>query len=284
METETETPLPMNLPPELAKYGYHLVDGDIIPRVVACTHGQEKSGKNTWALSAPGPIVVIGLDANTEVSCARAARGGKEIILLDKFKPPKEIKGKTDLQARAKKVLGELEAAVAAIVKHALPRTLFIDTGTELYELVRLALLGKLTKVMPHNYAEVNTYMRVFLQDLMENEKLNIIITHKVKKEYGTMTDANGAKKEAWTGKYEMAGFADYLFQANLTAVHEFASKKVKGEIANTWSTTVLRSSENMQELANKRYENEENVFWQVAVGMWDGMGEGGDPEYWGAE
>ena len=87
------------------------------------------------------------------------------------------------------------------------------DTSTEAYELARLSRFGKLTQVMPHNYAEVNNEWRELLRTAYDSD-MNTVFIHKMKAVWINNTR---------TKDYEVAGFSemDYLSQVNLIHYRE---------------------------------------------------------------
>ena len=107
--------------------------------------------------------------------------------------------------AAADKELAKFETNYQTALKQA--RTIVIDTGTELWELLRLAEFGKLAAVLPHQYAAVNQQMTRLIK-LAYDSDANLLITHKLKAQW------IGDKK---TDVYEFAGMKDvpFLVQAH---------------------------------------------------------------------
>ncbi len=143
--------------------------------------------------------------------------------MIDKFAISKEIQRAifqlpviigVNKEVKEKKTIDECEALweefkrlfVTALKSKA--RTIVIDTATEAWELARLAKLGRLAQVMPHQYTAVNSEYRDLIRAAYAYDK-NILLLHKLKPKY--MNDKR-------TNKYERAGFSEtgFLVQTNL--------------------------------------------------------------------
>jgi hypothetical protein len=83
-------------------------------------------------------------------------------------------------------------------------RTIVVDTETEMYELVRLAKLGRTEQVKERYYGSVNADMRKVIQVGKDSDK-NIIFTRKVKNVY------IGDKRQK---EFEGAGFSGTEYEA----------------------------------------------------------------------
>jgi hypothetical protein len=84
-----------------------------------------------------------------------------------------------------------------------------------------MSSFGKLTKIMPNQYDEVNAIMRSILRAPEENGK-NLIVTRKFKEKYvsakTTNKDGSTGTKDSWDGTYIPSGYKDtpYLVQCNV--------------------------------------------------------------------
>ena len=181
--------------------GFTPASTEIPKRLVANIQGREKTGKSHVSLTAPGPILYFDLDIGTEGVVEKFKRAGKDVWLYT-IRVPKTAPADvyTSMWNDAK-----LKLDMAWQLGKG---TVVIDTFTETYELSRLALLGKLAQVMPHQYAEVNTAFREFIRQAYDSP-MNTIFIHKVKPKW-----VNNVR----TAEYEMAGFGDvrYTVQINL--------------------------------------------------------------------
>jgi hypothetical protein len=175
-------------------------------RLIVSVQGQEKTGKTHFALTAPGPIAFQDIDIGTEGVVDKPEFAGKEIHLAE-YALDFPFEQKTAEQAW-KQFLNDYKGQLGSTV-----RTAIIDNATEMWDLMRVAKFGRLTQVLPHLYATVNSEFRGMLR-LAYKSDVNLILVHKVKKEY---------INEQWNGKYERSGFNDigYLVQVMVETYKE---------------------------------------------------------------
>lgn len=213
------------------------------PRIILAVDGTDKSGKTRFALTAPRPLVYLDTDIGSEGVIEKADR--PDLILTPKpfmFRPS-EITWELDEAAKSAAIMRAAEPELERFRKvylHALTqpvvsihgqkhkaRTVVIDNGSEVWELLRLCYLGKLTQVKPHHYTEVNGLMRDLVRAAYDND-VNVIWIHKLKAEY----KENAEGKSSKSGILQRVGFSDmsYLVQANLLA-HRVPSNVVQDQV-----------------------------------------------------
>lgn len=190
-------------------------------RLVVGIDGLEKVGKSQFALSAPGPMAYQNLDIGLE-GVIQKHQTSKEIwlaeygILVEKG---------DDQQALMLKAAPEFERFVKDWRETVIPgfksgklRTGVWDTGTELWELQRMARLGKLTQVMPHHYTALNSEYTNLVREVFETSG-NLIILHKLKQQW----TENALGKATKSGNYDRSGFSGtgFLVQVNATVWRE---------------------------------------------------------------
>lgn len=207
---------------DLVKLGFELPEPqEEIPRIVASASAAEKSGKSHWGIMTwPDPLAVISLDTGTLPIVQKARRAGR-VVIYNKFKEPEAVftdEGKVKVVAGSERNAYEkewdrLKDCFKVLVSNRKIRTLVVDTGTQMWELLRMARHGKLTQVMPQHYTATNAEMREVVTSVFERLDLNALFLHKMKKQYKARGD-----KEVWTGAWERAGFGDmpYLVDMNL--------------------------------------------------------------------
>lgn len=222
-------------------------------RIVIAIDGRERQGKTHFCLTAPGPIVYLDFDMGGEGVVEKAQAKGKTIIRTAPFvaRPPETTD--EDVQVLSQAEWDRFKKSYDAfLTKPALSvngvkvkaRTVIIDTGTEMYELLRLAWFGKLTQISSFKYRETNSIMRDIVRAALESD-VNVILTHKMKAEW---KKGAGDDKQSKTGAYERAGFEEmgHLVQANLFAYRaplfgasdaKWKFKPGSGE-AHEWTTT----------------------------------------------
>lgn len=243
---------------------FSLVDGTPPRRrLVISVAGRDKHGKNHLAFTAPGPIVLLDFDIGSEgvvekFQSGEANNGVPKVIIRSKpfiVKPPEVVEGNQDAEKIAEaewrrfhgaylRSLREPVVKIHGKAKRA--RTIIVDTGSEQWELLRLATFGKLVQVPSFKYREVNSIMRDMVRQALDGD-VNVIFLHKLDNEWvKTGKDAAGNEKQAKSGVALIKGFDEmaHLVQANIfsyrapmadTRPAEWKVKVGLGE-ADTWT------------------------------------------------
>jgi len=204
-------------------------------RVVVNVESRDKEGKTDLALSGRPPIVYFDIDTGSESVIERFKASGKEIYVYKM----KIIKSDQE-QAVHQRQWQELKDMATAA--WGLPQgTVIFDTWGEAYELARLSILGRLEKVPPYLYGEVNREMKE-LTRLAFDSTMSTVFIHKMKPIY--LNDKR-------TDNYELAGWGDitYNVQVNL---RPFSEEDDKG---NTVFKVLVRNCRPNARMANKVYE-----------------------------
>jgi hypothetical protein len=184
----------------IASLGLKKADTTIRRRLIINVVGKEKQGKTNFGLTAPGPIILFDLDYGLEGVVSKFA-GTKAIY-------PSEYRINEISPAHFLSTWERFKKEFGGALKEKEVRSVIVDTGTEMWELIRLARFGKLTQVMPQHYGPVNSELRGLIRDAYSSDK-NLIILHKMTEIY---------KNNQPTGEFGMAGFKDipYNVQVNL--------------------------------------------------------------------
>lgn len=241
----------MSLPASFAREGFSIKPAKY-HRLMLGSDGPANTGKTEFALTAPGPGIVICLDRGFDA-------------MLDNPNPPptrrndyafKVVNAPLALGADKATYLEYWQSFRADVYKAiALPesRTIVIDGDSDSWELQRLAEFGKLTQIPSIMYTGVNTARRLFYSRLHDSGKI-IIATNKVKKAYrdkvkddGTTEMREGKPVREWDGAtYDRQGFEDqeYLWQVQLRHLYD--------EEKHEWGIRIIRAK------ANKDVEGEE--------------------------
>lgn len=190
--------------------GFKVANEAIKPRLIISVEALEKSGKTNFAFTAPGPIGYLPFDVGDE-GVIQKFQENKTILVPTESYDARFDGNEPKIEAGRewKRFYDDYLRALKSL------RSVVIDTGSESWDLLRLARLGKLTQVMPTKYVEVNQEFRDFVRAAYDHNA-NLIILHKQKAEW--VNDAAG--KGSKTGRHERAGFADmgFLVQINLHA------------------------------------------------------------------
>src|SRR5262249_32450037 len=126
-------------------------------RIIGTVDGLEKCGKDNFALTSPGPIGVLSLDLGLD-GVVQKFQNKKEIWVAEhrvnttKLRAEHSMEEVADVATEAwDNIVRDYDELLSSGAK-----TGIIDTGTELWEILRLARFGKLDQVMPRHYASVN--------------------------------------------------------------------------------------------------------------------------------
>lgn len=130
-----------------------------------------------------------------------------------------------------------------------------VDTGTESWELLRLASFGKLTQVMPHHYAKPNAEYRDLVRE--GYDATNVVWLHKEVDEWENYTDSKGQEKGRKTGNKTYKGMNDipFLVQGN---VQTWMERREGGGV--DFHCTVLDKYRLNPELIGMELDNDFNV------------------------
>lgn len=197
--------------------GFVLASSPVYQRLIVNAEGEEKSGKNHFAFTAPGPIYEHSFDIGNE-GVVQKFQSKKKIYIAEYELELQPGEGTDkEVATAADKVWSEFLANYHDGLNSCGNGTTLVDTGTEMWELLRLARFGKLTQVMPHHYGPVNKEMQEAIREGFGHH-CNVIFLHKLKDEWENYTDSSGKEKGRKTGKKARVGFSDipFLVQVNL--------------------------------------------------------------------
>jgi hypothetical protein len=183
-------------------------------RIVGSFQGPEMTGKTWLACGAPDPIGYLAFDPGVEGVVDKYMRQHPEVLIgLKEYAVPQAgVKGS---QEQGRKIWNEFHDDYSEMMADDEVATVVVDTATEAWELARLACFGRLEKIPPVLYTEVNNDFRQLLRMARESDK-NVIFIHKIKKEWVSSKDQDGKTKSDWFGNWERAGFADLGYNVHV--------------------------------------------------------------------
>lgn len=186
--------------------------------ILICTEGQQKTGKTEFGLSMPDGTFILNLNHGFEGVIEKHVKTGREYYMKSLQIPFSNLPGQgfVILSTEAATVWKEAVLSVREAIADPDIKSIFIDTGSELWDLLRIARLGKLAQVIPIQYAAVNAEFRQLEQLLLCSGKY-VVMSHKTKPEY-----VNDQK----TNKFERAGFGDVGFDSQVELLFERDVKK----------------------------------------------------------
>jgi hypothetical protein len=158
----------------------------------------------------PSPIAAFPFD-NNSMEIIQKVRAYKKILVPNESL---EFKDATDNNEH-KAIWQRFKSLYYDAINSASVRSIFLDTGSDLYELCRLALLGRLEQVPPHFYGKVNVEFTDLIRKVQQSDK-NLAIIHRLKDEYVK----GGVKGEGVrTGKRILSGIADIKYKVQLDLI-----------------------------------------------------------------
>ena len=199
---------------------------DETPRVqtnlVVVVDGLEKSGKTYFSLRwPPDPVLYLNLDRRNDYLIRLMREKYHRRILLPKcrhyltsrsaeirLRDPKAI---NEVKLANRAILQQLEADYSEGLSDPAIKTVVLDQGTTLWELIRLSLFGKLTEVPPILYSRANARFFRFTR-LANASGRNVILIHRCKAEW-----LGGGAIGEKTGNLLTAGHKEVNFEVDAT-------------------------------------------------------------------
>lgn len=246
-------------------------------RLIVSVEGEDKTGKNHWAFTAPGPIAVFSLDEGLEGTVEKFVRGEatvnglpharKDVYVWNLELPDTQAGGSfgrvrvgdPDFDYGA--LWDRFTKAYSDLLKGGQVRTIIWDTAGEVYELQRLYRFGKLGEVQSHMWGPVKAEYVSLIRKAYDSD-VNLILLHKMKAEY---------KNDGPTGGRERHGYTDMPFIAQVI-VKTFREDDDDGE-GSEFSVKVKSCRQNAG-INGKVYEGMECSFPELAseVLEWTGV------------
>lgn len=217
-------------------------------RLVWRSWGQEKTGKDHFGLTAPGPIAIQSFDVGLEGVVEKFMRpplGPKEIRAIEYEFKRSGYGSPEEIQQAAIEVRDKFIADYQIALKKA--RTIIWDTETEVWETFRAAEFLEneqgVSTDAPRYYVRVNGIYRDLVQQAYDTG-VNLQLIQKVKERW----KENAKGSPVPSGVFNPSGFkeAGYLVQANF----EHTWDKERGFILKC-----INCRQNM-ELAQMEFEN----------------------------
>lgn len=269
MPMPSHSPIPESELAALKKAGFSIAKGsEKVPRISVATRARTKNGKSHWAImTTPDPVAVIMLDPGTGEITEKAAAAGRVII-------PKFINHSTKaVQEECKKTWQDIRKSINAIIATKSIRTLVIDTISECWELIQLAEFGRIKQNNKFAYGGINAEFSGMIEEIYYSRPdLNTVYIQKVKKQY---------VDDKWDGKsVEAKGFESLPYLVDLSLMHFFQINN--GERIFGFRTDSSEATRFGGQFSGLEFKGEENTFTDLALEIFKGHPQGGDPRYWG--
>lgn len=249
------------------------MSGEIPRRLLIGSQGRERCGKTDWGLrSMPAPIIYIGLDFGHE---GVIEKHGKDRTIAKTYINVPLVASQDKYLA----IWQRTKDRIVTAILHPDARSVIIDTGCGVWELLRLAEFGKLNQVgdIKKLYPVINQEYKSLIRMAYDRE-VNLLVTHKCKKKYinKKISTSRGVQdQEVWDGDYERAGFGDggYLIQVQIEHLWD---PNRKGGLENKFGIRVIDCRQNMG-IAGVELWGVDNNFPTLASYIFEGT----DPDDW---
>lgn len=187
-------------------------------RLVWSVYGDTKTGKSSFALWGPEPVVVADMDKRLEIVIndfiSGKTTGAPKIIKTMDIQLPKVDAASRKLDSAVQKqaeliwdrFLNNYDKALKSSMLSGGVRTIAIDTGTELLDLRLMAEFGRLLGINPRDRGGANAEFTEIMRR-GESYNANVVWLHHVKDEWKTVVDDNGKEKSMTTGNVVLDGF-----------------------------------------------------------------------------
>lgn len=277
----------MALPLSFARDGFVPLAATKYKRLLIGTEGMTDTGKSEFALSAPGPGIMLVLD--------RMIDG-----MLDNPNPPKTRRSDyahvvvkcplvgTEKQEAYVEYWNLFRSTFYKALANPDCRTVIIDGDSDSWELQRLAEFGKLQQVPSILYTAVNASRRAMIARAWDSGKI-VIATNKIKDVYideinpntGEVVKGNDGKpRRVKSGEQDRQGFSDtdYLWHIQLKHLYRPARlNTVSGTVMPAaWGVRILKCKANTQLVGDELWGDECNfqtlvqlVYPQVPMKSW---------------
>lgn len=189
--------------------------------ITACINGRRGQGKSHFALEfSPRPALVQALDPTfkfmmEKFNLDQVMLGDYARISPALMKAVSGVKNKAEMEAsrqfydqmieEATKVWTAFSSDFYSSLDGSV-RTIIWDTGSESWELVRLARHGRLQQIETTQYGALNTEFREMIRSA-QDAGVNHIILQKMKEKWGETVSATGRVSRGPTGEFEPMGF-----------------------------------------------------------------------------
>lgn len=277
--------------PDLSKFGVTPLTASRPQRMIISHEGDEGCGKTSLGLDAPGPILVINVDRNLEGIAHRYISAGKQIDEL-RLNIQKDGTGvelavglgsKLALEKATKATSDEcikfhtnefnkFKQVYDTVLLSGVYRTIIIDGGTDLNELMKLATFGRMEQIPPNLYSVHNAMWSEIFNRAKDQQTTNLILTHKTKDEWKEVASDSGAKSAKPTGRKIVSMWKNlpYVVQARLRLMIE----------DGVFRFTVQRGVDGpgkLLELSGEKFDLPEEGGWEYVCGLLTGQWEGWD-------
>jgi hypothetical protein len=164
-------------------------------QLVATFEGEEGSWKTSTALTAPGPVGFFNFDRGLD----RARKPKRKDLYVGHYPFRKHKATQDEAKAQWDTVEDDIHRSIDENA------TTVLDTADLVYEMVRMAIFGRLEKVKSREYGEVNRAMNDLYDHALDSGH-HFISIHPIREIY---------VNDKGSGKYGPKGWSDTVYRVN---------------------------------------------------------------------
>lgn len=236
-------------------------------RLLGRSAGEVGTGKTSFWLSGPAPIVIMSFDRGLEGVVEPFVAAGKEIYVAEYDWSPSPDE---DFQAQAIELRDRYKEDFVNAINNA--RTVILDKETDLWELYRYAEFGQPNTSQQRDYAPLNQRYRQLI-NMTKSLDVNFGVIQGMKDEWGVYTKANGKEGNGPTGNRIPKGFDEMDGLVHLQLMHVREGNQISIEVGKVrgpgsrdiqGSTfTAMDSTTAFQEFAMAVFPDSEPEEWE---------------------
>ena len=212
---------------------------DYTPTLVASICAQEGGGKTDFAAHCPGPIEYFNVDVNTREVLEKLQQTEPDLskIRFHDYDVPSVAFGeKAEIQQEAESIFTSIMDDLRPIIRREqrkMPKTVVLDTSTEMFELALMADHGKAVQILPEMRTKTNYKWKSVINGL-KRSGCNVILLHRLRDKYESriVRTKDGPREERVKveGEYERDGFSKTGFLVNVEVFLFHDPERDKGE------------------------------------------------------
>lgn len=249
--------------------GFETLTDQRVPRLVISSEAPEKVGKTYLIGTMPRKMAVFSTDNGTRATLAQFAKQYPGEIIFRDVLDADDLKTEGASQAKCKEVFQGFQKDFKKIVESGEVRSVALDTASGIHSLVKMALFGRTTSIMAHDYGKIHDAFKNALAPLLYPQtpgaaQCNGLLIHRRKKVYVKVKKKSGEEDSSWDGKsYEVAGWKDIAYESDMHLQHYF------DEDEKLFGIQCFRSRYNPAVMNGKTYWGKDCRFSSLAMDAW---------------
>lgn len=183
----------------------HRSDRTRLPIIAGSVIAREGGGKSHFLLTLPKPTAILSVDPNTSYVIDQALEDGEieegDVRLLYVPMPAVAFNEREDIKEESKEQWDAIMEFLTPMVEQERerPKSLGLDTGTELYVLRQLMTFGKTDQIVPEVRRNMMGPVNRAYSGIIEtfkNKGVHVVVTHRSKEVWADKTIRRGSAVE----------------------------------------------------------------------------------------